>query len=105
MIVNCICHTVVKIIGLPHCSRVHHMRAQYTTLSVGVLQQLAQNLDNVQIGLADDLELLVASWFCIAHPDRHRKLQGVAILLLAVLQWWKMTWQPRPQWRLALHCK
>ena len=70
--------------------------------SVGVLQQLTQNLDRVEVGPADDLESLVASMFCISHPDAHSQLQKVKKLPTPVMQWWTQTWKPRPQWQLAL---
>ena len=70
--------------------------------SVGVLQQLTQNLDKVVVGPADDLESLVASMFCISHPDAHSQLQKVKKLPMPVMQWWTQIWKPRPQWQLAL---
>lgn len=41
--------------------------------SLGVLQQLTQDLAIIETGPADDLESLVASIFCISHPDAHTK--------------------------------
>ena len=70
--------------------------------SNGVLYQLTQHLDSVAVGPADDLESLVASMFCISHPDAHSQLQKVDKLPAPVMQWWTQTWSPRPQWRLAL---
>ena len=70
--------------------------------SNGVLHQLTQNLDSVAVGPADDLESLVASMFCISHPDAHNQLQKVDKLPIPVMQWWTQTWSPRPQWQLAL---
>ena len=52
----------------PHEGTLHYA-------SVGVLQQLTQNLDRVEVGPADDFESLVASMFCISHPDAHSQLQ------------------------------
>lgn len=70
--------------------------------SVWVLQQLIQELGNVKVGPSDDLESLVASVFCISHPDAHKELQRVVRLPAAVMQWWTQTWAARPQWQLAL---
>ena len=70
--------------------------------STRVLHQLTQNLDSVAVGPADDLESLVASMFCISHPDAHSQLQKVDKLPIPVMQWWTRTWSPRPQWQLAL---
>ena len=70
--------------------------------SVQVLQQLIQELGRVQVGPSDDVESLVASLFCISHPDAHKELQRVASLPATVLQWWTQTWASRPQWQMAL---
>ena len=43
--------------------------------SIGVLRQLTQTWNSVEVGPADDLESLVASLFCISHPDAHSQLQ------------------------------
>ena len=68
--------------------------------SVRVLQQLKQQLDRIEFGPSDDLESLVASVFCISHPDAHTELQKAARVLARVMHWW--TWGPRPQWQRAL---
>jgi len=70
--------------------------------SVGVLQQLTQDFTIVETGPADDLESLVASMFCVSHPDAHQELQRGAKLPALVMQWWIQTWNSRPQWQLAL---
>lgn len=70
--------------------------------SIGVLHQLSHNLDSVAVGPADDLESLVASMFCISHPDAHSQLQKVDKLPEPVMQWWETTWSSRVQWQLAL---
>jgi len=70
--------------------------------SVRVLQQLTQDFDCVKVSPADDLESLVASIFCISHPDAHSQLQKVDRLPVAVLQWWTQAWMTRSQWQLAL---
>jgi len=70
--------------------------------SVRVLQQLTQDFDYVKVSPADDLESLVASIFCISHPDAHSQLQKVDRLPVAVLQWWTQAWMTRSQWQLAL---
>ena len=70
--------------------------------SLGVLQQLTQDLAIIETGPADDLESLVASVFCITHPDAHQELQIGAKLPALVMQWWVQTWNSRPQWQLAL---
>lgn len=70
--------------------------------SIGVLRQLTQTWNSVEVGPADDLESLVASLFCISHPDAHSQLQKVDKLPIAIMQWWTQTWTPRPQWQLAL---
>ena len=70
--------------------------------SLGVLQQLTQDLAIIETGPADDLESLVASIFCISHPDAHQELQRGAKLPALVMQWWIQTWNSRPQWQLAL---
>ena len=70
--------------------------------SVGVLEQLLQELGMIGVGPSDDLESLVASAFCISHPDAHQELQKVAKLPAAVMQWWSQTWALRPQWQRAL---
>ena len=70
--------------------------------SAGVLQQLMQDLANVETGPADDLESLVASMFCISHPDAHQELQRVAKLPASVMHWWTQTWNSRPTWQPAL---
>ena len=70
--------------------------------SLGVLQQLTQDLSIIETGPADDLESLVASVFCISHTDAHQELQRCAKLPALVMQWWIQTWNSRPQWQLAL---
>lgn len=70
--------------------------------SVRVLQQLIEDSDYVKVSPADDLESLVASIFCISHPDAHSQLQKVDRLPVEVLQWWTQAWMTRPQWQLAL---
>jgi len=70
--------------------------------SVRVLQQLTQDFACVKVSPADDLESLVASIFCISHPDAHSQLQKVDRLPVAVLQWWTQAWMTRSQWQLAL---
>lgn len=70
--------------------------------SLGVLQQLTQDLAIIFTGPADDLESLVASVFCISHPDTNQELQRGAKLPASVMQWWIQTWKSRPQWQLAL---
>ncbi len=70
--------------------------------SVRVLQQLTQDFDYVKVSPADDLKSLVASIFCISHPDAHSQLQKVDRLPVAVLQWWTQAWMTRSQWQLAL---
>lgn len=67
-----------------------------------VLQQLAQGLGRVEVGPSDDLESLVASVFCVSHPDAHKDLQRVAKSPSTVVQWWTQTWASRPQWQRAL---
>lgn len=83
-----------------------HQRALYDGTihyaSVQVLQQLVQELDRVEVGPSDDLESLVASVFCISHPDAHKDLQRVARSPAKVVQWWTEIWASRPQWQLAL---
>lgn len=70
--------------------------------SVSILQQLAQELDRVEVGPSDDLESLVASVFCVSHPDAHKDLQRVARSPSTVVRWWTQTGASRPQWQLAL---
>ena len=64
-------------------AKVRWVRIQHTSL-------LSESLDSVEIGPADDLGLLVASIFCVSHPDAHTELQRVAklLVLVAVIQWW-----------------
>lgn len=70
--------------------------------SLRVLQQLIQQHDSIVVGPPDDLESLVASVFCISHPDAHTELQKVSRLPASVMQWWAKTWGMRPHWQLAL---
>ena len=65
--------------------------------SLGVLQQPTQDLATIGTGPADDLESLVASMFCVSHPDAHQQLQRRAKLPASVMQWWTQTWISRPQ--------
>ena len=75
------------------------MKARYTLLQLGFCNSRHKNLDRVEVGPADDL---VASMFCISHPDPHSQLQKVKKLPMPVMQWWTQTWKPQPQWQLAL---
>ena len=59
--------------------------------SLGVLQQLTQDLAIIETGPADDLESLVASIFCISHQDAQQELQRGAQLPALVMQWWIRT--------------
>lgn len=71
-------------------------------LQSGFLQHLTEDFHYVKVSPADDLGSLVASIFCISHPDAHSQLQKVDRLPVEVLQWWTQAWMTRPQWRLAL---
>lgn len=70
--------------------------------SLGVLHQLTQDRYDVEVEPADDLESLVASLFCISHPDAHNQLQAVKKVPVTLMQWWDQTWEQRTQWQLAL---
>ena len=79
----------------PYESMIHYA-------SIGVLQQLTRKMDSMEVGPADDFESLVASMFCISHPDAHNQLQKVEKLPIPVMQWCTQTWTPQSQWQLAL---